>query len=763
MSLIGKLLNKLFVSAKIIGDEHLRIDADVIYVLESSRSEHLELLKLSLEKQGAKVADRCLLSSDEKSVKALTYRLESLVEKLEFSEPGCDVKIVPVTILHGHLPNRESSWWRAVFSERWGAQGWWSRLIQLIINGRRTLLQLDSPFSLKELIAQGGAQPAGAGALKIMNILRKHFKQRRVAIYGPSLSNRKQLIMKIINQPDVQLKIHVYSEQNGIDFMQAEKYAKQQLGSIATNLSPSFVRLSSSIAGWFFKRIYRQVKIQGINRVRRLAKDHQLVFLPCHRSHMDYVLMSWNLHNQGLVIPHIVAGDNLNAPVLGSGLKLGGAVFMRRSFYDDPLYGLLFKSYIKQLHKSGHALEYFIEGGRSRTGRLLPAKSGVLSMTLEASLQTNIKPIALVPVWISYDKLVESKSYSQQLSSQDKVPESLFGLVQSLKMFKGKFGDAVVSYAEPILLDNQVSKYENITAKSNFLANQVMQGINSACYVNESALLATVLLSQPRLRLTRAQLIERVNLLSSVLVKMPNAPQGIAMGSVDEWINDAQARSQVSVSSADVYLTAEQACEMTLYRNQIHHMTLLVGLFLLVAKRYPKPLVQTVPKLIKAVYPYLAKELYWQWQGVEINKALKQIRELLVDQQLVIERDKCLQVRNTALSVTLMQTVEPYLLRYYIVFRLLDEYKDLSIRNLIDETVRLARLLHLEFGFNSPEYTDSKGIASFVKAMREQQALDVTQDEVVYAKVNASGLMNRSRQILLPHYVLLIESNIRKH
>ncbi|MFT5706274.1 MAG: glycerol-3-phosphate O-acyltransferase [Oceanospirillaceae bacterium] len=763
MSFIGKLLNKLFVSAKVIGDEHLRIDTDAIYVMESSRSEHLALLKLSLERQGNKVADRCLLSSDEKSVQALSYRLESLVEKLEFSEPGCDVKIVPVTILHGHLPNRESSWWRAVFSERWGPKGWWCRLVQLIINGRDTLLQLDSPFSLKELIAEGGAQPAGAGALKIVNVLRRHFKQRRVAIFGPNLSNRKHLITKIISQPDVQRKIRAYTEQNQVDSQQAEKYAKQQLNSIATNLSPSFMRLSSSIVSWFFKRIYRQVKIRGIHKIRQLAKDHQLVFLPCHRSHMDYVLMSWSLHNQGLVIPHIVAGDNLNAPVLGSGLKLGGAVFMRRSFYDDPLYGLLFKSYIKQLHKNGHALEYFIEGGRSRTGRLLPAKSGVLSMTLEASLQNDIKPIALVPVWISYDKLVESKSYSQQLSSEDKAPESLFGFVQSLKIFKGKFGDAVVSFADPVLLDNKVSKYENLKAKSNFLAEQVMQGINNACYVNESALLATVLLSQPRLRLTRAQLIERVNLLSSVLVKMPNAPQGIAMGNVDEWINDAQARSQLSVSSADVYLTTEQACEMTFYRNQIHHLTLLVGLFLLVAKRYPKPLVQTVPKLIKSVYPYLAKELYWQWQGTEVNKALKQIRELLVDQQLIIEHHKCLQVRNTALSVTLMQTVEPYLLRYYIVFRLLDEYKDLSIKDLIDETVRLARLLHLEFGFNSPEYTDSKGIASFVKAMQEQQVLDMTKDEVVYARVNASGLMNRSKQILLPHYVLLIENNIRKH
>ncbi|MCJ8341053.1 MAG: 1-acyl-sn-glycerol-3-phosphate acyltransferase [Pseudomonadales bacterium] len=760
MSLIGKLLNKLFVSAKILGDEHLRISTEVIYVLETSRSEHLALLNLSLREKGAQVAHRCLLSADSNGEKALLYRLESLIEKLEFSERNIDVKIVPVTLYHGHFPNRESSWWRVVFSERWGPKGWWSRLLHLLINGRKTLLQLDSPFSLKALMHEGGLQPSGAEAVKIVKMLQRHFNQRRTATFGPDLSNRKRLLEKIINQDDIQSAIELYAEQKQLSFGESEKYARQQLRGIAANLSPSFVRWFSSVLGWFFRRTYRQVKIQGVDAVRQIAKDYQVVFLPCHRSHMDYVLLSWSLHNQGLMLPHVVAGDNLNAPILGGALKLGGAVFMRRSFYDDPLYGALFKSYIKQLHGSGHALEYFIEGGRSRTGRLLPAKSGVLAMTLQASLQEGGKPIAVVPVWISYDKLVESRSYAQQLANGQKKPESLSGLLQSLKLFKGKFGDAVISYAKPIVVNERFSKFDNLKVSSNLLARQVMEDINGACYVNETALLATVLLATHRLRLTREQLIERVGQLSSVLVKMPNAPAGIAKGSVGEWIDMAEARGQLSVSSADVYLTAEQACEMTFYRNQIHHLTLLVGLYLLVAKRYPKPLVQTVPKLIKGVYPHLAKELYWPWQGVQITKALREIRELLVSQQLLIEDKNCLQVRNTAVSVALMQTVEPYLLRYYIVFKLLQEYRDLTVTDLVDESVRLASLLHVEFGFHSPEYTDPKSIDRFIKAMQEQQVLAV-KDGAIYACVDTRALMVRSKQVLLKHYLETIEVNIR--
>ena len=761
MSFIGKLLNKLFVKAHVIGDEQLHISSQVIYVTERDRSEHLELLKMSLQNHASSARQHSILSSEGSGAQTLSYRLESLIEKLEFT-PDYDILIVPVSIVHGHFPNRESSWWRLLFSQRWGPRGWWNRLVGLLVNGRHTLLQLDRPFSLRELITKEGLIPSGAASLRMVALLQEHFSQRRAATFGPDLSNRTQLIDKILDQSDVQVEILQYSDEQQLSVEESERYARGQLATIATSLSPSFIRLACKLLGWFFNRTYRSVKTRGADSIRQIAKSHQLVIIPCHRSHMDYVLMSWNLHAQGIMLPLIIAGDNLNVPVMGRVLKWGGAIFMRRSFYDDSLYALLFKSYFKQLHFSGHALEYFIEGGRSRTGRLLQPKTGALAMTLEASLQEGVKPIALIPVWISYDKLVETRSYSQQLSNGHKKPESVSSFLNSLKMFKKQMGDAVISYGSPILLKDNFSKFENLKAKSHYLAQRVMQGINSACYVNESALLATVLLSQRRLRLTREALIERVNQLSSLLISMPNAPAGSAQGSVDQWIVCAQQRGQLSVSSNDVYLTVEQACEMTFYRNQIHHLTLLVGLYLLIAKRYHRPSIEAVPKLVKSVYPYLAKELYWPWEGAEIDSALQKITELLVNQQLVVEEKEYLKVRNTGLSVALMQTAESYLLRYYTVFRLLQEFDDLSVSMLINETVRIAKILHVEFGFDSPEYTDVKGIGNFVKAMQDQKVLAVVDDALIFCSVDAGNLMIRSKKILLPDYVALLEANLSK-
>ena len=452
MSFIGKSLNKLFVKAHVIGDEQLYISSQVIYVTERNRSEHLELLKMSLQNQVGSVRQHSILSSEGAGAHALSYRLESLIEKLEFT-PDYDISIVPVSIVHGHFPNRESSWWRLLFSQRWGPRGWWNRLVGLLVNGRHTLLQLDKPFSLRELIAKEGSIPSGAASVRIVALLQEHFAQRRAATFGPDLSNRSQLIDKILDQCDVQLEILQYSDEQKVSVEHSERYAREQLATIATSLSPSFIRLACKLLGWFFNRTYRSVKTRGADSIRQIAKSHQLVIIPCHRSHMDYVLMSWNLHAQGIMLPLIIAGDNLNVPVMGRVLKWGGAIFMRRSFYDDSLYALLFKSYIKQLHLSGHALEYFIEGGRSRTGRLLQPKTGALAMTLESSLQEGVKPIALIPVWISYDKLVETRSYSQQLSNGHKKPESVSSFLSSLKMFKKQMGDAVISYGAPIYFE----------------------------------------------------------------------------------------------------------------------------------------------------------------------------------------------------------------------------------------------------------------------------------------------------------------------
>ena len=149
--------------------------------------------------------------------------------------------------------------------------------------------------------------------------------------------------------------------------------------------------------------------------------------MPCHRSHVDYLLLSYVIYFENLAIPYIAAGNNLNVPIIGRILRGGGAFFIRRSFKNNPLYASVMRAYIQQLMAQGTPLEYFIEGGRSRTGRMLKPKLGMLDMSIEGYMKTQARPLAFVPVYIGYEKLLEGKSYLGELYGEQKQGESLFG------------------------------------------------------------------------------------------------------------------------------------------------------------------------------------------------------------------------------------------------------------------------------------------------------------------------------------------------
>ena len=109
------------------------------------------------------------------------------------------------------------------------------------------------------------------------------------------------------------------------------------------------------------------VRMSQVLELRRIAaeaakKKQSIIFLPCHKSHIDYLVLSWILYRVGLSLPHIIAGDNLDMPVVGSVLRRGGAMFIRRSFQGDSLYPIVIKEYIMSLLSQGKNVEVFIEG-----------------------------------------------------------------------------------------------------------------------------------------------------------------------------------------------------------------------------------------------------------------------------------------------------------------------------------------------------------------------------------------------------------------
>ena len=149
-----------------------------------------------------------------------------------------------------------------------------------------------------------------------------------------------------------------------------------------------------------------------------VAPGQEIVYLPCHRSHIDYLLLSYLIYRNGLTPPHIAAGDNLDMPLVGGLLRRGGAFFLRRSFKGEPLYAAVFHEYLHLMLARGFPIEYFIEGGRSRTGRTLAPKAGILGMTIASFVRSHSRPLVFVPVYVGYERIIEGDTYVRELAGR---------------------------------------------------------------------------------------------------------------------------------------------------------------------------------------------------------------------------------------------------------------------------------------------------------------------------------------------------------
>jgi glycerol-3-phosphate O-acyltransferase len=350
-----------------------------------------------------------------------------------------------------------------------------------------------------------------------------HFRRVRSAAIGPDLSHRRTVIDGVIRSLPVRAAIEEQARKNKISEHKAWKQARKHANEIAANYSYAFVRVASFALAWFWNKIYDGVELMHFREFQQLAPNYEIIYVPCHRSHMDYLLVSYFVYHNGLVPPHIAAGLNLNLPIVGRFVRKGGAFFLRRSFRSQKLYSAVFHEYLARILSNGTSLEFFIEGTRSRTGRLLQPKAGMLSMTVRSYLRSPVRPIMFQPIYVGYERLVEGKSYTAELSGQKKKSESLGDLFKVFGVLKQKYGKVHVSFAEPVFLDELLDQYEPqwrddasgtgqrpvwLGALVDQLGQQIMTVTNEATHVNSINLLAVILLTTRKLAMGREELLE---------------------------------------------------------------------------------------------------------------------------------------------------------------------------------------------------------------------------------------------------------------
>ncbi len=667
------------------------------------------------------------------------------------ADPALDVRLVPVSIFVGRAPDRHSGWFSVLFSENWAIVGRFRRLLALLLNGRDTLVRFADPISLRETVAEG--LPPERTVRKLQRVLRAHFRRIRAAIIGPDLSTRRLLVDKVLAVETVREAIADQARRDGTRPAEAWKKAHAYAWEIAADYSHPVVRSASFILTPVWNKIYRGVLVHHLDKLKEAAPGHEVVYVPCHRSHMDYLLLSYLLYERGIVPPHIAAGINLNLPVVGTILRKGGAFFMRRSFRGNPLYSAVFTEYVAQLVSGGYSLEYFIEGGRSRTGRLLQPKGGMIAMTVRAYLRQPTRPVLFQPVYIGYEKLMEGNSYLDELSGKPKEKESIWSLLWGIpKVLRQNFGQVVVNFGEPIRLGEVLAEHAPgwdgrplqedekpswLADTVDVLAQKIQVHVNGAADVNPINLLALAILSTPKHAMGERDLLAQIGLAKTLLEEMPYSDRTTVTPHTPEEIiahgEEIGVLQRIPHPLGDVLgVDGDTAVLLSYFRNNVVHLFTASSWIACCFQHNRRMSRRTLVRLGRTVYPFLQAELFLPWTEDGFAERVDRIADVFVREgllQQINDEDGGILQRNQgqsdevfrlrAIGHTLQQAFE----RYYIAISVLVKNGPgtLGAAELESLCQLAAQRLSLLYAPAAPEFFDRSLFRGFIQKLREMR------------------------------------------
>jgi glycerol-3-phosphate O-acyltransferase len=675
--------------------------------------------------------------------------LKALV-RTALAAPQFDVQLVPVSILWGREPGKQDSVLKALFAETWQQVSTLRHLFAMLIHGRHTVVRFSAPISLRALLSDGIDE--SHAVRKLGRILRVHFRRQREMAIGPDLSHRRTQLRSLLNMPSVRAAIAAEATGKSISLAAAQKTAREFAFEIASDYTYSVVRAFALFLTWVWNKVYNGTEVHNFERVTAVAPGHEVIYVPCHRSHVDYLLLSYIIFNRGLMVPHIAAGANLNLPLLGSVLRRSGAFFLRRKIKGEPLYAAVFLEYVHLMIDRGFPMEYFIEGTRSRSGRMLAPKAGILAMTVQSFARSRSRPLVFVPVYIGYEKLMEGNSYLAELHGRPKKTESLFGLLRAAHLLKSNFGRVHVNFGPPLALAEFLDvqhpgwRDEEFDPQAPWLrsavdatATALARTINAQAVVNPVNLLALTLLSTPKhaadLRLLQRQ-IEHVQYM---LTETPFAASIIQCelpaGAVIDYVRRLDLVQCHPHPLGDMIRADEQQAALLAYfRNNVLHLLALPALLACLVSHNQVLTRQRAKEAIKGIYGLLRAELFLPWETEELDAVIDGAEAALSRRGLTLREGDGEILRapppNSEASPELRQLgeiIRPTLERQFLTLALLQHHGSGQLtRNMLEEATHLlAQRLAMLYEFNSAEFSEKLLFANVIRNLIDAGILQV--------------------------------------
>lgn len=311
------------------------------------------------------------------------------------------------------------------------------------------------PLELGEFLGKHKAEKSEMDAVLLRKELLERLGRERRLVTGPVVRSRQELLERVLTDERVQQAVQRRSRKKGRSPESVRKEAYKLLKEIAADYDPIFLRFWDWVMSWAVKHLFDGLEVdqEGLRKVREAARRANLVIVPCHKSHMDYMIMGYVFYHNYLYPPLTAAGLNLAFWPMGFLFRKSGAFFIRRDFRGSVLYPVIFSRYLHTILSEGYPIEFFIEGGRSRSGKMVLPKPGFLAMLLDGHRAGACKEIAFVPVAISYERVMEEGAYLKELEGAAKRKESLWEVLRSREVIRKRWGRIWVSFEDPIYLN----------------------------------------------------------------------------------------------------------------------------------------------------------------------------------------------------------------------------------------------------------------------------------------------------------------------
>ena len=742
----------------------------------------------------------------------LSPRLSRLVSAV-LQYPELKVRLVPVSILWGRAPEKEDSLFKLLTADNWEDPSITKQLFNIGVMGRDTFVQFHPPQDLRALIHEqlhttpvedDHAQPVsdempaytlttGAdGNRELVRMLQQqlttYLDKQRASMLGPDLSDRRNLVDKLVYSPAIKHAIEAEAKATGTSVREARSVAKGYANEMVNDYSHSIIRGFYKFLTWLWTQLYDGVEVHHFERVRELAADYELVYVPCHRSHVDYLLLSYVIYKRGLSIPYVAAGNNLDVPVLGPLLRGAVAFYIRRSFRGNALYTAVLREYMHTLITRNTPIEYFIEGGRSRSGRLLPPKMGMLAMTVHSQLRHTNKPVVFIPTYIGYERIMEGGTYVGELKGKPKESESLIGLLKVGRKIERIFGNVHLSFGTPLHLSDFMAKFgvpadslpadrtdtpldEKTSAMVDNIGVKIMQHINKAAVITPVSLLSLVLLSAPKAALDENICREQIALYQGLAQQLPYADDTFITDMSPQQIIDYGIKLKLiertpHILGDIIQIAGKQAALLSYFRNNILHVFILLSFLSALVARNGRIERSRLDNIATQMYPFLQSELFLYYPAHSLNDTLNKKVDSLLAHGLIVELgDGILSVPESnskgyqqlqVLATPVGQSLE----RYFMTLALLAQQGsgNLTEKEVVDLCHLLGQRLSVLYADDIPDFFDRALFTSFISALTRLDYIQKDEETgVLTFDHRINDIAHHAKYVLTPDMMQILQ------